>query len=100
MKQTRGLPRFFPLKMTRTLAGRHVRAHILLDDEATVLPEHARILYEEKDGQPLFVIDPVGGGPVTVNGITVYGGGAVLANGDVIRIGSATLIFYYKDLKI
>ncbi|RJR36519.1 MAG: FHA domain-containing protein [Deltaproteobacteria bacterium] len=99
VRKARELPRFFPLKRIRTLAGRHVRAHIHLDDEATVRPEHARIFYEDRDGRTLFIIEPVGDGKVLVNDRQVYGAGAVLDNGDLIRIGSATLLFYQKNLK-
>jgi hypothetical protein len=97
--KTRELPRFFPLKRIRTLAGRHVRAQINLDDEHTVKPEHARIAYSEQEGRPFFSIFPLSEGTVRVNGSPVSASGVVLKSGDLITMGSATLIFFQKILK-
>jgi len=97
--KTRELPRFFPLKRLRTLAGRHVRAQINLDDEHTVKPEHARIAYHEQDGKSSFSIFPLSEATVRVNGTPVSASGVVLKSGDLVTMGSATLIFFQKNLK-
>lgn len=97
--KTRELPRFFPLKRMRTLAGRHVRAQINLDDEHTVKPEHARIVFHEEKGKSSFNIFPLSEAVVRVNGTPVSTSGVALKSGDLVTMGSATLIFFQKNLK-
>jgi hypothetical protein len=99
VKLTRGLPRYLPLTRSRTLAGRYVSAHLHLDDERTVLPKHAKILYEERGGQRLFVVYPLDEARVLVNGRVVTVAGTTLSNGDVVHMGSAKLVFFEKHLK-
>ncbi|HAY21726.1 MAG TPA: hypothetical protein DCY27_06085 [Desulfobacterales bacterium] len=99
MRHARQIPQYFQIQRLRTLAGRHARAHIHLDDEVTVRPEHARIIYQEKDGRWFFTIHSLSPGAVTVNETPVGEGGVVLKSGDLVGIGSAKLVFFMKSLK-
>jgi len=99
MRQARKIPQYFQLWRRSTLAGRHAKAHIHLDDEATVRPEHAKILCQERDGRWSFTLYPLSSEGVKVNEKPVDEGGVVLTNGDVVSIGSAKLVFFMKNLK-
>lgn len=99
MRQARQIPQYFQIQRLRTLAGRHARAQIHLDDEATVRPEHARVVCQEKEGRWFFTIHSLSPGAVTVNETPVGEGGVVLKSGDLVGIGSAKLVFFMKSLK-
>jgi hypothetical protein len=77
----------------------NVIAHIRLDDQETVETKHAKVIYEEKDGKREFVIYPIDQARVSVNGQIVSSKGRVLKSGDRVKIGSADLILFHKDLR-
>jgi hypothetical protein len=99
MRQARQFPQYFQIQRLRTLAGRHAKAHIHLDDEATVRPEHAKIIYQEREDRWFFTIHPLPPGAVTVNETPVAEEGVVLKSGDLVGIGSAKLVFFMKSLR-
>ncbi len=99
VKEIKGVPRYMQIKTTKTFIGRDARVHILLDDPATVEVKHAKLFYEERDGEKDFLIYPIGNADINVNGETVYTEGIILKTGDRIKIGSADLIFFHKDLE-
>jgi len=97
-RRNRELPRYLPLKKYRSLAGRHVKANLNLDDESTVAIKHAKIIYEERENRERFVIYPIDTASVYVNDSQVSGAGMPLVSGDLVAIGSARLIFFQKNL--
>lgn len=99
MRQARQIPQYFQIQRVRTLVGRHAKAHIHLDDAATVRPEHARLFFQEKDGSMFFTIHPFSAGTVTVNETPVTEKGVVLKSGDLVACGSAKLVFFLKNLR-
>jgi hypothetical protein len=99
IKYVRGIPQYLQINQTRTLIGSYVNAHIRLDDQETVETKHAKVIYEEKDGKREFVIYPIDQARVSVNGQIVSSKGRVLKSGDRVKIGSADLILFHKDLR-
>jgi hypothetical protein len=99
IKYVRELPLYFPIKQTRTLIGSYVNAHVRLDDQQTIETKHAKLIYEESEGKRGFVIYPIAQARVFVNGEILSEGGLLLKSGDRVRIGSADLIIFQKDLK-
>jgi hypothetical protein len=99
IKYVRGVPQYLQINQTRTLIGSYVNAHIRLDDQETVETKHAKVIYEEKDGKTKFVIYPIDQARVLVNGQIVSSKGMALKNGDRVKIGSADLILFHKDLQ-
>jgi endogenous inhibitor of DNA gyrase (YacG/DUF329 family) len=99
VKDIRGIPQYIQIKTTRALIGSYVKAHIRLDDQRTIKTKHAKVIYEERDGKKEFSIYPIDDAPLSVNGKIVSSVGIVLKSGDRVKIGSADLIFFHKDLK-
>ena len=99
IKYVRGIPQYLQINQTRTLIGSYVNAHIRLDDQETVETKHAKVIYEEKAGKREFVIYPIDQARVSVNGQIVSSKGRVLKSGDRVKIGSADLILFHKDLR-
>lgn len=99
IKYVRGIPQYLQINQTRTLIGSYVNAHIRLDDQETVETKHAKVIYEEKDGKREFVIYPIDQARVSVNGQIVSSKGMALRSGDRVKIGSADLILFHKDLR-
>ncbi len=95
----KGIPRYMKLEKTKTLIGKYASAHIRLDDEDTIEIKHAKIIFEDTGGKKDFVIYPINNASLSVNGSTVSDSGIVLHSGDTVEIGSAELIFFYKDIK-
>jgi len=98
VKEIRRMPMYLPIKKTRILIGGHFKAHIHLDDSSTIDPKHAKIIYKETDGKNEFVLYPISNAPVIANDNNVSDEGIVVQNGDLIKIGSAKLIFFQKDI--
>ena len=98
IKYVRGIPQYLEVKQTRTLIGSYVNAHVRLDDQNTVALKHAKLIYEERDRKREFVIYPIDPARVSVNGEVVSSEGRVLKSGDRVKIGSADLILFHKDL--
>jgi sulfur carrier protein ThiS len=99
IKYVRGIPQYLEVKQTRTLIGSYVNAHVRLDDQNTVALKHAKLIYEERDRKREFVIYPIDPARVSVNGEVVPSEGMVLKSGDRVKIGSADLILFLKELK-
>jgi hypothetical protein len=99
IKYVRGVPQYLEVKQTRTLIGSYVNAHVRLDDQNTVALKHAKLIYEERDRKREFVIYPIDPARVSVNGEVVSSEGRVLKSGDRVKIGSADLILFHKDLQ-
>jgi len=99
IKYVRGIPQYLEVKQTRTLIGSYVNAHVRLDDQNTVALKHAKLIYEERDRKREFVIYPIDPARVSVNGELVSSEGRVLKSGDRVKIGSADLILFHKDLQ-
>ncbi len=97
-RRNRELPRYLPIKNHRSLAGRHVKANLNLDDASSVAIKHAKIIYEEREDRERFVIYPIGTASVYVNDHPASGTGTALVSGDLVAIGSARLIFFQKNL--
>ncbi len=100
IKYVREIPLYFPIKQTRTLIGSHINAHVRLDDQHTVQNKHAKLIYEEMEGNREFVIYPIEQTQVFVNGKAVSSDGVALKSGDRVKIGSADLIIFHIDLKM
>jgi hypothetical protein len=98
IKYVRGIPQYLEVKQTRTLIGSYVNAHVRLDDQNTVALKHAKLIYEERDRKREFVIYPIDPARVSVNGELVSSEGIALKSGDRVKIGSADLILFHKDL--
>ena len=79
------------------MIGRHAGARIFLDDDKTVKPLHARLLYEQREKSAEFVLYPVEDASVLVNGKEIASEGVVCNSGDGVQIGSAHLIFFAKN---
>lgn len=94
----KGIPRFFPIESTRTLIGRYAKAPIRLDDQKTVRTKHASLSLEELSEGRGFVLYPIEDCAVVVNNKRISHKGVTLENGDRVHIGSAKLIFFYKDM--
>lgn len=99
VKEIRVLPRYIAINNSRTLIGRYSKAHICLDDPASVEIKHAKLIFEENKGQKAFVIYQINNSTVSVNGSSLSGNGVVLKSGDCVEIGSAKLIFFHRDLR-
>ena len=99
IKYVREIPLYFPIKQTRTLIGSHINAHVRLDDQHTVQNKHAKLIYEEMEGNREFVIYPIEQTQLFVNGKSVSSDGVALKNGDRVKIGSADLIIFHIDVK-
>ena len=97
VREMRGIPRYLRLEACCTVIGRHAGARIFLDDDKTVKPLHARLLYEQREKSAEFVLYPVEDAPVLVNGKEIASGGVVCNSGDGVQIGSAHLIFFAKN---
>ncbi|AEB10742.1 FHA domain-containing protein [Desulfobacca acetoxidans] len=97
-KGGRELPRYFTLKEQRSLLGRHRQAHVHLFDAATINPKHARIVFQPLTDDLGFIIQPIGESVVRVGGRQIDSQGVLLKNGDSINLGSARLLFFYKDI--
>ena len=98
IKSVRGIPQYLEVKQTRTLIGSYVNAHVRLDDQNTIELKHAKLIYEERDRKREFVIYPIDQACVSVNGAMVSSKGMALKSGDRVKIGSADLILFHKDL--
>lgn len=98
-REIRGLPRYMAINNARTLIGRYAKAHIHLDDPASVEIKHAKLIFEEKKGKRDFVIYQINNSNVSVNGRSLSGNGVALKSGDRVEIGSANLIFFHCDLE-
>jgi hypothetical protein len=99
IKYVREIPLYFPIKQTRTLIGSHINAHVRLDDQHTVQNKHAKLIYEEMEGNREFVIYPIEQTQLFVNGKSVSSDGVALKSGDRVKIGSADLIIFHIDVK-
>ena len=99
VKEIRGLPRYLLINNSRTLIGRYSKAHIFLDDPASIAIKHAKVIFEEKKGKKDFTIYQINDSNVSVNGISLSGEGIVLKSGDLVGIGSAKLLFFYCELE-
>ncbi|MCZ6751857.1 MAG: FHA domain-containing protein [Acidobacteria bacterium] len=97
VREMRGIPRYLRLEACCTVIGRHAGARIFLDDDKTVKPLHARLLYEQREKSAEFVLYPLEDAPVLVNGKEIASGGVVCNSGDGVQIGSAHLIFFAKN---
>ena len=97
VREMRGIPRYLRLETCCTLIGRHAGARIFLDDEKTVEPKHARVVYEQREKSAEFVLYPVQDARVMVNGKVISSKGVVCNSGDGVQIGSAHLIFFAKN---
>ena len=97
VREIRGIPRYLRLEACCTVIGRHAGARIFLDDEKTVEPMHARVVYEQREESAEFVLYPVDDAPVLVNGKETSREGVVCNSGDGVQIGSAHLIFFAKN---
>ncbi|MCH8268536.1 MAG: FHA domain-containing protein [Acidobacteria bacterium] len=97
VREMRGIPRYLRLEACCTVIGRHAGARIFLDDEKTVEPMHARVVYEQREKSAEFVLYPLKGAPVLVNGREIPSEGVVCNSGDGVQIGSAHLIFFAKN---
>ena len=99
IRSVRELPQYFPIKQTRTLVGSYVNAHVRLDDQQTIETKHAKVIYEERQRRREFVIYPIDQARVFVNGEALSPDGLPLKSGDRVKVGSADLIIFHKDLK-
>ncbi|MEE8176571.1 MAG: FHA domain-containing protein [Acidobacteriota bacterium] len=97
VREMRGIPRYLQLEACCTVIGRHAGARIFLDDEKTVNPLHARVVYEQREKSAEFVLYPMEDAPVLVNGKGISSAGVVCNSGDGVQIGSAHLIFFAKN---
>jgi hypothetical protein len=73
---------------------------MLLDDPKTVQLKHASIVLQNGDSGAAFVLSPIAGGRVHLNGNVVPPDGAPCRNGDMVEIGSARLIFFTKTVNL
>jgi hypothetical protein len=98
VKDIRELPRYIPINNVRTLIGRYAKAHIILDDPNTIEIKHAKLIFEDKNGNTNFYMYPINNAMVSINGELLTDKGNVLKSGDLVKIGSADLIFFNLDL--
>lgn len=99
VREIRGVPRYIPISNTRTLIGRYAKAHVHLDDLATIEIKHAKLVFEDKNGNRDFFIYPINNAIVSVNRKSLSDEGIILKSGDLVEIGSADLIFFHCDLE-
>jgi hypothetical protein len=97
VKEIRELPRYIPINNIRTLIGRYSKAHIILDDPNSIEVKHARMVFEDRDGKKDFYMYPINNAMISINGEVLANNGKVLKSGDLVKIGSADLIFFYHQ---
>jgi len=98
-KEIRGLPRYIPINNVKILIGRYAKAHIILDDPNNIEIKHAKLVFEDKNGNRNFYMYPINNATVYINGELLSDNGHVLKSGDLVKIGSAELIFFHYDLE-
>jgi len=97
VKEIRELPRYLPINNAKILIGRYAKAHIILDDPHTVEIKHAKLIFEDKNGNRNFYLYPINNAVVSINGELLTDTGNILKSGDLVKIGSAALIFFRYD---
>lgn len=99
MKEIRKLPRYIPINNARTLLGRYAKANIILDDPNSIEIKHAKLTFEDRSGKKKFYLYPINDAIVLINGESLTSTGNILKSGDLVKIGSACLIFFHYDLE-
>ena len=77
-----------PLSREKTVIGGGERADLTISGQASVKPEHATIVYDDKSGNYTLA----GEGNITVNNRSVSGS-RKLSDGDVVNIEGTTIVF-------